>query len=74
MKEGDVVVCTDLKGIGDKVPMTVGKQYKILLTTTDGLIEVMSDNGKPFYYLKHRFKLLEDFREDKLNKLLAKVK
>jgi hypothetical protein len=74
MKEGDDIVCVDLKGIGDKVPMTVGKRYKILYITTDGLVEVISDIGKPTYYLKHRFKLLEDFREDKLNELLAKVK
>lgn len=73
MLVGDSIICVDLKGIGDKVPMTVGKKYEILSITSDGLIEVISDVGTKTYYLKNRFILLSDFREDKLNKLLGEV-
>jgi hypothetical protein len=73
MLVGDSIICVDLKGIGDKVPMTVGKKYEILSITSDGLIEVISDIGTYTYYLKSRFILLDDFRADKLNKLLGEV-
>jgi hypothetical protein len=71
MKVGDEIICVNLKGIGDKVPLTIGKKYKIIYISTDNLIEVISDINEPTYYLKDRFKLLSEVREDKLFELLA---
>jgi hypothetical protein len=71
MKKGDTIVCLNLKGIGDNVPLTIGRKYIVLSSLVkDKLVEIISDDGCENYYLINRFELLENIREEKLNKLL----
>ena len=79
MKKGDIVVCVKCNDIGTNgaVQLTYGKKYKILDTTLrqrfhlmeEKIVMVRDDKDIPRDYMAASFKLLSEFREERLNEL-----
>jgi hypothetical protein len=74
------VVCVnngEMDGAMDSsVNLTVGKVYITLgdnVSTSDHVYNIVNDLGKRVSYYHRRFKLLEEIREDKLNKILNEI-
>lgn len=58
-KKGDRLVCVDIKGIGDGLPITIGKIYTVTedMRKDDLCVMVITDSGKPFGYYSYRYRL-----------------
>ena len=54
-KVGDIVKCVDNNGYEQYI--SVGKKYKVLSITTDGMIMIENDNNKETIYYSYRFEL-----------------
>ena len=54
-KVGDIVKCVDNNGCEQYI--SVGKKYKVLSITTDGMIMIENDNNKETIYYSYRFEL-----------------
>ena len=69
---GDVVICVDITGLTSvfKPPLTLGKEYVIKEIDTKTYY-VFNDSGNRLNYMKHRFKLLSEIREEKINDILS---
>lgn len=67
--KGDIVVCVD----PGKYELTLGKQYVVIDYKDNGFVYVEPDinlGNLPGEFFEHRFILLEDWREQQLNKIL----
>ena len=49
--------------------LTLNKIYYIL-DKDNNSYQVINDRGEKFFYLKKRFKLLSDFRNERINEIL----
>ena len=49
--------------------LTLNKIYYIL-DKDNNSYQVINDRGEKFFYLKRRFKLLSDFRNERINEIL----
>lgn len=61
--KGDIVVCVD----PGKYELTLGKQYVVIDYKDNGFVNLGTLPGE---FFEHRFILLEDWREQQLNKIL----
>ena len=82
MKIGDVIVCVDNvfiinKKIVENIPITKGKQYvitNIIKISGKAYLSFINDNNvfdhmDIDYYIPSRFRMLEDYRQEKLELL-----
>jgi hypothetical protein len=67
MNKGDVVI--HIMNFSDKVPLTYGKSYTVLESTKHTIL-IVDDNGTKQNYIKESFRLLNEWRYNKLNKIL----
>jgi hypothetical protein len=53
--------------------LTVGKIYELKFKNNmnDRMVDTINDKGKEFQYLSNRFKLLREYREQKLKRILS---
>jgi hypothetical protein len=68
------VICIDtiIPGRLDEkyIHITIDKIYDTIdFSKSDQMVEIVDDSGKKCWYLKKQFKLLSEFRGDKLDKL-----
>ena len=49
--------------------LTINKVYEVICTNNDDVWDLIDDSGEINGWFKERFVLLEDIREEKLNKL-----
>lgn len=66
MKEGDIIVCVEPKWTS---LLTLNKHYVVVNLYSNDEISIIQDNGEIGYYSEIRFKLLSEYRENKLNDL-----
>jgi len=81
MNRGDKIVCIDSSNIGSSFSdenitwlgttsgLTLNKFYEVLYYD-DLHINVINDFGEKYTYLKGRFKLLAEFRNNRINEIL----
>ena len=68
-KKGDIVICVN----NDAFALTIGKKYTIVdVSDKHGFVYVETDlaNKKIGEFYEHRFMLLEDWRQQQLDKLI----
>ena len=78
MEVGDVVICIDnklIKNASIKLPLTIGKKYRVLeirvnLSKELPSIFINNDYDSGNYYKIDRFKTLSDLREEKINNII----
>ena len=52
------------------IDLCIGKTYTIGVIKDTNSVYVYKDNGEMDIYLKSNFKLIEDFRQEKISKLI----
>ena len=71
---GIKVICINKDTIYDKFPLTIGKIYEVYEKRYHGndlqAITVFNDNGVLFSYCANNFMIVEEWREQQLNKIL----
>lgn len=65
-------VIIDSHGSGKTSELTMDKIYDAHISLTDeDKYYLCNDNGQSSYYFTRRFRLLDDVREEKINKILG---
>jgi hypothetical protein len=61
------------RSVSDIYYITIGKSYNVYRTFADHII-IIGDNDLPAKYSKHRFELLSKVRDEKITKIIDKIK
>ena len=74
MKQGDMVVCIDIKGVGKSTPVALTLYNIYTIVESDdpihNAVNIVNDDNEIGQYWTDRFITIDEWREKQLNKIL----